>query len=327
MTAVSPSRRRAIAALAGTAVLAGTAARAQTPKAASVRVGKPSQAFAFAVIEAGRDAKIWDGVGLEIEPIVFAGDAKIQQALTAGSLDFGLGSGPAMAYRTKGVPATAVAVTGTRPQDLALIVGKNAGIKTIADLKGKKIAVTTAGSLTEWLGRELSRRQGWGPEGIDLIEMGSAPARVAAMKTGDIAGSIQDLTSGLQVEELGDGRVFIAFGDFVKDFITHVVFARDDLIAQQPDVVRRFLQGWFRTVAYMRSHKDFTIASTAKTTGYSLGLMTRTYELGMTMMSPNGVFDPPAVETVRRSLKELGLVETTPDASALYTPKFVPVRV
>ena len=35
----------------------------------------------------------------------------------------------------------------------------------IDQLKGKKIGISSAGSLTDWLAKELARKQGWGPHG------------------------------------------------------------------------------------------------------------------------------------------------------------------
>jgi hypothetical protein len=46
----------------------------------------------------------------------------------------------------------------------------------------------------------------------------------------------------------------------------------------------------------------------------------------MAGFSPDGVWDPEAIDVIRSSLKELGILPTVPDAKALYTDRFVPVR-
>ena len=78
-------------------------------------------------------------------------------------IDILLGSGPAMAFIAKGSPIKGVAAMAGPPLLLAIVV-KPDGPKTVADLKGKTVSVSTAGSLTYWLVSETSRRQGWGPE-------------------------------------------------------------------------------------------------------------------------------------------------------------------
>ena len=62
-----------------------------------VRLGKAvPNSFAFGATEVGIEAKIFEQEGIEIEVTSFRGDAQLQQALAAGSLDVGagLGTGP-----------------------------------------------------------------------------------------------------------------------------------------------------------------------------------------------------------------------------------------
>src|SRR5262249_60096395 len=74
-----------------------------------VKVGKAvPNSFAFSGVEVGIAAKKFEQEGLELEVSAFRGDAQLQQALTAGSIDIGFGSGPGMGFRAKGVPAVAV---------------------------------------------------------------------------------------------------------------------------------------------------------------------------------------------------------------------------
>ena len=76
----------------------------------TVRIGKAvSSSFIFAGLELGKEQGIWASEGIDIQISAFRGDAQLQQAFSAGALDFGLGSGPAMGYVVKGVPARAVA--------------------------------------------------------------------------------------------------------------------------------------------------------------------------------------------------------------------------
>ena len=140
----------AFAALLLAMVIGAASAAAAADK---VRVGKSvSQPFAFAPIEIGAAEGIWAKHDLDVETVIFAGDAKLQQGLVANSVDFGLGSGPAMGFLAKGVPAKAVGALANEPLSMGLIVGAAPDIQKPGDLKGKKIGVTTNGSLSYWLG-------------------------------------------------------------------------------------------------------------------------------------------------------------------------------
>jgi NitT/TauT family transport system substrate-binding protein len=295
--------------------------------ATPVRVGKAIQSsFPMAGLELGKEQGFFAGEDLDATISTFRGDGQMQQAFAAGALDFGVGSGPGMGYAVKGVPARAVASLASEPRNMALVVMKN-GPQTIADLKGKRIGVSTAGSLTDWLARSFAVKEGWGREGVEIIPMGEARTRNAAMKSGDLQASVTSTEEGLELQERGEGRVLMTFGDIVPDFHTHVIFAADKLINDKPDVVRAFLRGWFKTATFMRDHRDETVKSTAKTMNLSEKVIDLAYDTEMGMMSYDGSFSPKALETIRGSLKDLGVLDHIPEAKALYAPQFTPVKL
>ena len=309
-------------------MFAATASSVRSAPPDEIHVGRAVvNAFAFAALEVGVDAHIWDKVGLKLDITSFKGDAQLQQGMASGSIDFGLGGGPAMGYRAKGVPAIAVATMYGPPSDMGIVIAMNSPVKSVADFKGKKIGVTTSGSLTDWLVQELSRRQGWGSDGIESVAMGSTEARVAALQSGEIAGTVQDIGIGYELETQNKGKVFNNFGNFVQKFETHVIFATDDMINKHPDITQRFLKGWFMTVAYMRTHKAQTVTSIAKVLGEPEPIVGRLYDNDMAAMSSDGAWDPASVAAVAKSLKELGIMDTEPDPKTIYNARFVPVKI
>jgi NitT/TauT family transport system substrate-binding protein len=185
--------RYAIAALAAafiSAVAVGPSLADET-----LRVGKAvPESFAFVPLDIGMHEGLFKRNGIGIDEIAFAGDAKLQQAMAADSLDIALGSGPAMAFIAKGAPTKAIAVMGNAPLDLTIVVRPD-GPKSATELKGKKISVSTVGGLTYWLVSETSRQQGWGPEGIAIAPMGSMAPQIAALERGDIDGVVTDIST------------------------------------------------------------------------------------------------------------------------------------
>jgi NitT/TauT family transport system substrate-binding protein len=293
--------------------------------AEKLRVGKAvPEAFSFVPLDVGMRKGFFAKHGLEIEAIAFAGDARMQQAMASDSLDIALGSGPAMAFIVKGSPIKGVAAMAGPPLLLAIVVRPD-GPKTTAELKGKKISVSTAGSLTYWLVSETSRRQGWGPKGIDIAPMGAMPGQIAAMKRGDIDGVITDIGNAFELEKRGEGRILVRFTD-IKDFHIHVIFAADKLIASRPEAVRAFLQGWFETIAYMLANKAETVAIAKDVTNKDEDITGRVYDELMPMFSDDGKFSPSALATLAKSYVELQLLPEEPDPAKLYTEAFLPKK-
>jgi NitT/TauT family transport system substrate-binding protein len=292
-----------------------------------VRFGKAvPNSFAFGAAEVGIQAKIFEQEGIDLQVLSFQGDARIQQALTADGIDVAVGSGPGLGFRAKGVPAIGVAAMYGPPSNLCLTVLANSPIKTVADLKGKHIGVTTAGSLTDWLTRELSRQQGWGNDGIKVEALGSVQARLAAMTRGELDGFVIESATGFELEEQGKGRNILLFGDIAKHFYTHVIFATDAMIAKRPELLRRFLRGWFKTIAFMRANKDFTVESETKTVNVRESVASKVYDTQIGSFSSDGAWDPASIDVIRNSLKDLGILDTVPAAKTIYNDQFVPVK-
>lgn len=284
-----------------------------------------ASAFTFTPLEIGEQAGIWKKNGLSLKVVSFSGDAQLQQALTAGTVDIGLGSGPALAFIAKGVPTKAIAVFAGRPYDMCLVIATNSGIKSMDGMKGKKVGVTSFGSLTHWLVLETSRRMGWkGSDALVPVPLGSTRSRLAAMSRGQISGHITTSVQGFEHEMAGTGRIGLNYGEMLKDFITHVFFARNVLIAEKPDVARHFLAGWWETIDYMKSHKEETVDTVTKVLNLNHEVVAKSYPFVMATLSTPPAFDGRALAVLSRSFVELGILPKEPDMSQLYTTQFLP---
>ena len=311
-------------ALACLAVVIGVGGLLPGARAAdTLKVGKAiAVGFTFVPLDVGMRTGIFKKYGLTIEETAFRGDAKLQQAMAAGGIDIALGSGPAMAFIAKGSPVKAIAATTSSPLVLTITVRPD-GPKTAAGLKGKKISVSTKGSLTNWLVMETSRQQGWGPNGIEAVPLGATKTQIIAMERGDVDGQVVDVGTALQLEKEGKGRILVRFNN-IKDFISHVIYATDKDIAARPDDLRKFVKAWFETIAYMRGHKAETVKIAAEVMHKDLQISSEVYDELMPMFRDSGEFPPKALQVLAKSWVELGILKKEPDLKTLYTTAFLP---
>jgi NitT/TauT family transport system substrate-binding protein len=321
----SAVRRRSAALLNGLLAACTLAAPAG---AETLRVGKAvGVAFSFVPLDIGVRQGLFAQNGIEIESTTFAGDARMLQAMAADSIDVALGSGPAMAFIAKGAPIEGIAAMAGAPLLLSLIVRPD-GPKTVAELKGKTVSVSSAGSLTYWLASEISRRQGWGPDGIKIATLGAPQAQYAALARHDTDAMVADISSAFDLEQSGKARILLRFGDLVNDFHIHVIFATDKAIANRPGTLRAFLKGWFATIAFMRQNKAATVAIATDVLGKDAAIVSRSYDELMPMFSNDGQFAPKALAVLAKSYVELGVLtqepDMRPDTSKLYTEAFLP---
>ena len=292
-----------------------------------VRVGKTaSNALAFTPPEIGTAKGIWAKHGLKIDVQQYAGDGRMQQGMIAQEIDFGLGSGPSMGFIAKQAPIMTVGVIADQPLSMGLITGKDSKFKKPEDLKGARLGITTNGSLTYWLARELSRRMGWGSDGIRMVPLGTITGQIAGLKSGQVDGFIMSASVGYMLNEKDEGDVMLHFGDLIQKFHTHVVFANNRIIASKPDVVKRFLAGWIETVEFMRAHPDEAVELASKTTGIPVDIQRHEFAKVMPMMSKDMRFNDEALKVIVDSFQELEILDYKPDPKTLYTEAYLPSR-
>ena len=118
-------------------------------------------------VDVGEKLGIFKKHGLDLKIVNFNGGSKMATAMAADSIDIGDGAGTEMALVAKGVPMIAICESAGPIPFIGIGVPYDSPIHTIDQLKGKKIGFSSAGSLTEWLVKELVRHQGWGPHGCD----------------------------------------------------------------------------------------------------------------------------------------------------------------
>ena len=277
------------------------------------------------MLELGVHQGIYARYGVDLEITSFTGDAKLQQAFAANAIDLGLGSGPAMAFEIKGAPTIAVAVFAGPPGTIAVATTADSPLKNVNELKGKTLAISTTGSLTEWLTRRLSVHQGWGPDGIKMVALGAGAAMNGALFTHQVDAMMTGTENAYILEDKGQARVIAGMETFVPDFMTHVVFARKDLVVGNPDLVARFLKGFFASIAFAKAHKAETAAFMAPLLNESPRVFEKIYDHEAAILSDDGHFDPKAAGILKDSFIDMGILDQKPSDDQLFTTRFVPV--
>jgi len=291
-----------------------------------IHVGKAQgTAWTFLPVDIGIAQGFFAKLGLDIDSADLGGDAKVQQALAAGSIDIGLGSGPGLAFVAKGSPGIGVAAFAGPPRNISAIVLEDSPIKTIADLKGKLIAVSSVGSLSDWLAKQMAIQEGWGQDGIRAVPLGAVEISIAALKAKQVDAVVLSTEAGFGLEERKQGRMLASMDRYAPHFITHVVFAQKSLVATKPETVRRFLKGFFAAIAFMKTHRDETSALAERVLHQSAAVVGKDYDFEAGMFIDDGRFDAQAVAALKQSFIDMGTLHDKPADDVLFTTQFVPV--
>jgi ABC-type nitrate/sulfonate/bicarbonate transport system substrate-binding protein len=278
-------------------------------------------------VDVGVKTGIFAKHGLDVTIQNFGGGGKMHQAAAAGAIDLGVGAGPEMALIAKGSPEIAIANVVGPATFLGVAVPADSKAKTLADLKGTKIAVSSNGSFTFWLAQQLAKKQGWGEKDITIVANGSEPATVvAAFRTHNVDADIIPTSLTFEMEEKNEGRLLAPVSSYMGNTSAGTIFATTKIVQSNPDAVKRFLAGWFETVDFMRKNKAETVKIGMGMTGFSEAVQAKEYDLTIGMYSHDGKFDAETLKNLQESFTDLKLVDSPPDMSKLYTEAYLPKK-
>ncbi|HKT20429.1 MAG TPA: ABC transporter substrate-binding protein [Stellaceae bacterium] len=307
-------------------LLVAAAALSQARAETTLIVGKANATSdAIIPVNIGDELGIFKKHGLALKIIDFGGGSKMAQAMAAGSIDIGDGAGTELAFVAKGDPMLAVCESTGPAPFLGIGVPWDSPVKTLDDLKGKKIGVSSPGSFSDWSAHRLAAYKGWGENGVETVAIGggSAPA-IAAFKTHQVDADIAGTSLFLSMEESKTGRLVAPVSVYEGNVASGAIFASNKLIKSDPAAIRAFLAAWVETADYMRAHKAETVKITSRITHFSEAVMAREYDLTIGMHTHDCRFDKESLDTLRKSFVELKLLPSEPDMSKLYTDAYVP---
>jgi len=210
-----------------------------------------------AVIWVAKDAASFQQYGLDVELIFVGAGSKMTQALLAGDIKIAQVGGVApVSARLSGAEVKLVAVSFNT---LALSVMAQKDIRTLADLKGKRIGVSRYGSNTDFGIRYLLRKNGMVPDkDVAILQFGDAVASFAALQAGAVQASILSYPTISLAKKAGFREVADIASDNSFEYPGSGIVVTDRTLQTQADMVRRFLMGYIQGIHRFKTDEPFT---------------------------------------------------------------------
>lgn len=229
----------------------------------------------------------------------------------------------------------AVCVLDNQPGEVLLVNKKDAGqIRSLKDLRGKTIGVTSLGGSGEYLTRYLlSHAAGLQKGDFQVVEVGEGSTAVAAMKAGRVDAEVQGDPGATEMVQQGLASVLLDLrtqqGTMTALGGTYpggAVYASNTYVQAHPDVIQKVVKGFDETLKWMHSHTPQQIAAKmpADYAGGNMNLYVQSIKNSLPMFSSTGVMPAGAPQTV---LKVLNVFDTNVqgkniDLSKTYTNEF-----
>ncbi|MDR3271774.1 MAG: aliphatic sulfonate ABC transporter substrate-binding protein [Peptococcaceae bacterium] len=255
-----------VAALSGTGCARSSDPAPGTPaKPAVVNISystRPLNVPAAVALEKHFFEEAFAAEGIAVQWYLLEGPATVE-ALAAKSIDIATSLNYVSAIVTKagGNDIKVIASYNKFPKGIGLLAGTDSGVVTVADLKGKKVALQKGTMLQEMLIKALVEA-GLNENDVELISMESADAANALVQNQVAAAVLPDplLTKmiGSQQAKLLRNAEGLILGQAV-------IAARSDFAAQYPDVVQKVLEAEASTLEWIDANTDEALEIMAAT--------------------------------------------------------------
>jgi NitT/TauT family transport system substrate-binding protein len=200
--------------------------------------------------------------GLSVKLIFFQSGVQLAQSLISGDTQIGMGSAPELITAVNaGVKMRAVwGISNKMPY--ALI--SRPQIKTVADLKDKKIAVSSRGSLSEFLAAYVLKHRGLDPQkDVTYLPIGGVPTRFAAVQSGSVDASLISAAHFEKARQSGLNLLFM-LEDLIAEWPLDIIYLREDYLANREPEFRAYLKAYRQGVATSKKNPDAAIAGLQK---------------------------------------------------------------
>ncbi len=230
---------------------------AQSAALERLRVGYPSPSANFYPLFATKEANLFEKYGFEPEMIYVQG-VQLIAVQVAGQLDFSSVSGLVFLQASVEGSDLILLASSNDSQPMKLMV--HSGITGPKDLRGKTVAVTRFGSLTDLLLRPVLKNWGLEPQkDVNLLQIGRLPDMVLAIAQKKVDGGVISFPNSLQAEKMGV-KTLLDFADSGLDIPSTTVVASRKYANSHREIVLRFLKAYIEGTRRFSPTKSWAFA-------------------------------------------------------------------
>jgi ABC-type nitrate/sulfonate/bicarbonate transport system substrate-binding protein len=229
-----------------------------------IRVGLGSISLQSGLVYIAKDRGLFSKYGLIVESIYIPGGSTNVQVLVSGNLDLS---------QLSGAPGVAANLEGADIVYFASLLDKlnyqliaRPEIKSTEQLKGKKFAVSRYGSSADFGMRAMLKRVGVDPvKEATILQIGDEPARIAAIKSGNVDGTVVNAPFGIEAERLKLNVIADSVKMDIPFFNTGLLGSKRFLDRQDARVMN-FLRAYLEAIKVMKTERDYAIKALAQFT-------------------------------------------------------------
>lgn len=315
-------RRRTIALIgAGAAMLVGGVPRARA--ATKVRIGLPTRTWWPTVIaETAQAQGLFAKNAVDAELTIYRSGGEAVEALAAGAADLipGLVSQVGTG-RKRGVNARLVSLAIPANTGWKLMVPTGSAAKAPADLAGRKVGITAAGSLSDLLALWTRAQYKIDFTSVPLGGGGLVPN----LLSGNVDAAVVYSPLSFQVQQANQGRELLNYTTAIPAHMATGWMTTDAFVASRRDALQGTLRALYGAVRYMHDNADAAVRIIAEVNKIPPEVAKAEYAETFRSLSTDGVFTDQQVR-LGYELAQIGGFKDMVPVQDIAIRDFVPVR-
>jgi ABC-type nitrate/sulfonate/bicarbonate transport system substrate-binding protein len=263
-----------LAAIAAAALMLPSAAQAQANKLVVGMPTTPPNVVHMPVIVA-KDLGLYKKEGIEVETVALEDGVKVFRAMLAGNIDVGMSPGAVTIIgRSNGAAVKAILATSNK-FEASMVVRDN--VKTMADLKGKRIGIQQPGGFADINSRAVLRAAKIDPKEVNFVSIATedVPALVANQVDTGILHVEQEMLAKTKVPSL---HAIARMWELQPKTLYTVAAVTEKTIKDKHAALEAFVRANIEATRIMYSDKARVMPILVKHTGYPEKIISETYD-------------------------------------------------
>jgi ABC-type nitrate/sulfonate/bicarbonate transport system substrate-binding protein len=263
--------------------LVGSSSRAQDLIKVPVQIPAITPAVtAFAI---ARDRGYYMQEGLDVQLIVMP-SAVGTQALLGGNVKFSTGGGAGLLPILRGAPMRFMFTTFSRPM---FWLYSRPELRSVENLKGRKVGVSSIGSGPDSLLRELLKKHGLdGARDVVVLPVGGGTARYFALQAGSVDAAMLSIPANLMAQDAGF-RQLVSFIEQEWIELQGTINVTDQVLNAEGPLVEKFIRATLKGFIHFRDLRAQSIALLGKFLRTSEDATAKIYELMRPSLTQDGI--------------------------------------
>ncbi len=271
---------------------------------------------------------------LDVELLNEASGVNAENEMLAGAVQGVVGFyDHCVVLQTQGKQVLSVVQFSQAPGEVLMVSNQHQGVRTVADLRGKRLGVTGLGSSTSFLSQYLLQRAGVAPGEFTTLPVEAGPTFIAAMRQDKIQAGMTSEPTVSSLQKLGAARVLVDLRtvEATKQALGGVypaasLYLSADWVATNRATVQKLANALVKALRFIHSHSAKEIAEAMPIDFYAgdKDAYITALAAGKTMFTPDGLMPSGGPQTVLSVLATVSksVKGKTVDLSKTYTTEF-----